>query len=146
MAEQFSHTPRKNRCPAAIRLAWRDHFSDDELDRAYAQVAKETWRVRHCFNVPVQFTLIDWLDLRVRAHHCCEYCGSGEWELVIDHYIPLIKGGAHTKENIRVSCARASAVRVVSASNWQRGDHTRTHSNISKAIDRARKAERESGA
>jgi len=85
MAKQFSRTHRKPRCPAAIRLAWREHFSDEELDREYVRVANANTRVRKLFDVLVKLTLSDWLDLLVRACHCCEYCGGSGKQLVIDH-------------------------------------------------------------
>lgn len=37
----------------------------------------------------------------------CFYCNDGEFEH-IDHYIPLSKGGSHSLENIRPSCAKCN--------------------------------------
>lgn len=49
------------------------------------------------------FTLIQWIECKVKFDHKCAYCGR-ETELEQEHVVPVTKGGMYTKNNIVPSC------------------------------------------
>lgn len=49
------------------------------------------------------FTNADFEALCIAFDYCCAYCGE-KLPLTPDHFIPLTKGGTHTKSNIVPSC------------------------------------------
>jgi hypothetical protein len=46
----------------------------------------------------------DWTSILEKWNHRCVYCGSSDVPLTQDHYIPLIKGGQHTADNVVPAC------------------------------------------
>ncbi|MEO7993429.1 MAG: HNH endonuclease [bacterium] len=46
--------------------------------------------------------------LFARDGYCCQYCGSGERQLTIDHVVPRTKGGGHTWDNLVTACKRCN--------------------------------------
>ena len=45
-------------------------------------------------------TAQEWTDKLKAYKYCCAYCGKNGDELVIEHIIPISKGGSHTIDNI----------------------------------------------
>ena len=52
---------------------------------------------------PATFTRVQWEEAKTYFNNRCAYCGK-EKELTQDHFIPLAKGGAYTRENIIPAC------------------------------------------
>lgn len=50
-----------------------------------------------------------------RDGHCCQYCGTSEAPLTIDHVVPLSRGGTHDWTNLVACCV---------ACNNQKGNRT----------------------
>lgn len=53
--------------------------------------------------IAATLTSSEWQQILVRYGNRCVYCGSHE-RLTMDHYIPVSKGGTHTKENVVPAC------------------------------------------
>lgn len=66
----------------------------------------EWWQKRRAdlAKVPNTLTTEEWLQVLDEFHHCCVYCGASDVELTMDHVIPIVRGGPHSKENVVPSC------------------------------------------
>lgn len=49
-------------------------------------------------------TLAQWREIKDAYGHRCVYCRRKMKHLTMDHIIPLIKGGAHTAQNVVPAC------------------------------------------
>ncbi len=75
------------------------------------RVINERRRTRE-LELPSTLTSEQWGDIKAAFNHSCAYCGMSEKEhlkingelLHQEHFIPLLKGGAHEKKNIIPSC------------------------------------------
>ena len=65
----------------------------------------------------ISFTVTDWLEILRKYDYRCAYCGTGGVPLEQEHYIPLAKGGSHTKENIVPACRRCNATKFTRKGN-----------------------------
>ena len=67
-----------------------------------------------------------------RDKSTCYICGRvvAHWELVIDHVIPLSRGGSHSEDNMKVACPACNArkgTKLVAECEWlNRSDGTLT--------------------
>ena len=43
-------------------------------------------------------------EVFVRDRYTCQYCGTSNGDLTLDHVVPRSKGGAHTWENLVTAC------------------------------------------
>jgi 5-methylcytosine-specific restriction endonuclease McrA len=50
----------------------------------------------------------DWAELVKKQGGKCPYCDGGRY-LVIDHIIPLSRGGTNTKDNIQAICVQCNS-------------------------------------
>lgn len=59
----------------------------------------------------LEYTLTDqeWEEIKKSHHYLCIYCGGQFDNLTRDHWIPLIKGGGFTKENIVPACGSCNS-------------------------------------
>jgi 5-methylcytosine-specific restriction endonuclease McrA len=95
----------------------RDHFIQQSLvwsqehpekKRVYSQKR----RALKLGNTPASemLTVEEWVAILSKHHHRCFYCGcnlgegKGEKRPTLDHYMPLSRGGQHTKENVVPAC------------------------------------------
>ena len=53
-------------------------------------------------------TLAEWEQIKEKHNHLCFYCKKKK-PLEMDHFIPLSRGGQHTKENVVPSCRSCNA-------------------------------------
>lgn len=51
----------------------------------------------------------EWEQILKDHHYACAYCGNDECELVKEHWIPTLKGGGYTAENIVPACPRCNS-------------------------------------
>ena len=86
--------------------AWsREH---PEKKRVYSQKR----RALKLGNTPASemLTVEEWVAILSKHHHRCFYCGcklgegKGEKRPTLDHYMPLSRGGQHTKDNVVPAC------------------------------------------
>ena len=56
-------------------------------------------------------TAEEWNNILNSYNHCCAYCQTNASKLEIDHYVPLCKGGTHTKENVVPACRHCNAMK-----------------------------------
>lgn len=56
------------------------------------------------------FTWQEWSDLKAAFGHTCPACLRAEPDikLTIDHIVPIVKGGAHSRENIQPLCRQCN--------------------------------------
>lgn len=64
------------------------------------------WRLRaEAFSkVLADFTFEQWLEVQEENGYRCAYCLSSEVKLTMDHVIPILRGGQHTRDNIVPAC------------------------------------------
>ena len=67
-----------------------------------------------------------------RDNSTCQYCGRklAHWEVVLDHIIPLSRGGSHCESNLAVACVTCNlrkGSKLLSECDWlNQGDGTLT--------------------
>lgn len=59
--------------------------------------------------LPASFTKTQWNECKKYFDYQCAYCGNSDKKLHQDHFIPLVKGGEYTKQNIIPSCASCNS-------------------------------------
>ncbi|HZK24520.1 MAG TPA: HNH endonuclease [Oscillospiraceae bacterium] len=88
------------------------HRNKDRIIRMRAQYKKENrFKVRTWENkrrtmkaaLPCDLTPEDWVEIKASFGYKCAYCGRKK-SLTQDHFVPLSKGGAFTKDNIIPAC------------------------------------------
>ncbi len=52
---------------------------------------------------------LDWKLILKSTNGCCFYCGIGNINMTMDHYIPLSKGGQHYPKNIVPACHKCNS-------------------------------------
>ena len=72
-------------------------------NRERLAVYDNTRRARETFRQPGGLKAKEWLAILNMAGRRCIYCGSGQ-QIEMDHLIPLVRGGEHTKENVAPAC------------------------------------------
>lgn len=77
----------------------RQHPEERRLMRAKRRALKKV-------NTPIDELLTpqQWGEALEQYHHRCAYCGR-ELPLTIDHVIPLVRGGKHSKDNVVPACS-----------------------------------------
>jgi 5-methylcytosine-specific restriction endonuclease McrA len=55
------------------------------------------------------FTIKQWVEMKIAYGHRCAYCHRKMKRLERDHITPLSKGGAHTRANIVPACRSCNA-------------------------------------
>lgn len=65
-------------------------------------------RLRDYISRPLPTVKLSRRAILARDDHRCQYCGSHERDLTIDHVIPRERGGPHTWENLATSCRRCN--------------------------------------
>ena len=61
-------------------------------------------RLRQYVRVPFRQLPLTRRNLFQRDNHTCQYCGSRDNQLSIDHVIPRSRGGGDTWENVTTAC------------------------------------------
>jgi 5-methylcytosine-specific restriction endonuclease McrA len=99
---------------------WRDAEARRQYAVEWRAANKEARRIQHQRrrarlqgNDSREVTLKDWLALLRIAGHRCTYCGAGG-KLVMDHIIPLAKGGRHAIGNIAPACVSCNSSKSAS--------------------------------
>ncbi|CEP79292.1 HNH endonuclease [[Clostridium] sordellii] len=87
---------------------------ENKINRQYAKnnpeiirqnkVITEQRRRKQAKKVKSTFTRKDWKECKEFFNGVCAYCGKKLTSLTQDHFIPLSKEGAYTKENILPAC------------------------------------------
>jgi hypothetical protein len=68
----------------------------------------------------------DWLRLVRRYRGCCAYCGESEASPVIEHVIPVSRGGRHTIGNVLPACGPCNSRKsTMFLSVWRYRDRVR---------------------
>ncbi len=95
-------------------IAWDEQ---QDLFRGLARdgQAPESRVMRQCAEcgLPHDLSIQDWSDIRSAYHNRCAYCGNYE-RLVIEHMVPVTRGGGTTPANIVPSCDRCNKLKLVS--------------------------------
>lgn len=75
---------------------------EKEYQAELQRVRTQLYRAKSA-NLPATLTLAEWLNTLKRFHHKCAYCQVKPYE-VLEHYIPIIRGGGTTAENCVPAC------------------------------------------
>jgi 5-methylcytosine-specific restriction endonuclease McrA len=65
-------------------------------------------RLRQYVRVPYTDIALTRKNLLHRDGHMCQYCGSANDDLTLDHVIPRSRGGQDTWENLTIACVRCN--------------------------------------
>ena len=73
--------------------------------RPNRQVYNSRQRAKN-YDIENTLTVSEWKDKLTESDGCCAYCGEkvGQAKLVMDHVIPMLKGGSNSIENITPAC------------------------------------------
>lgn len=123
-------TQREHRILQARDSYWRDPERSRAYSRKWRRENREKRNIQHAnrrarkYGNPgyIPITLKDWRDALRIAGHACIYCGATGVKLVMDHIIPLARGGRHAPANIAPACVRCNSSksnRLVS--EWRHG-------------------------
>lgn len=90
-----------------------------ETSRAWRRANPEKRYAHHAnrrarkYNNPgfVEVTEWEWRRMLRRNDYCCTYCGDRPATLVMDHIIPLVKGGRHAPGNVTPACAKCNGAK-----------------------------------
>lgn len=66
-------------------------------------------RLSRFIQVPRKRVLLNRKNILKRDHHQCQYCGTTEGSVTVDHIIPRVRGGRDTWENLVCACTRCNA-------------------------------------
>lgn len=58
--------------------------------------------------LPCTFTIADWYHAVNHFKHSCAYCGEFSQDLHQEHFIPVVKGGCYTPDNIVPACPKCN--------------------------------------
>lgn len=127
--ERYKKERAKRR--AYARQQYRDNREAQiEYSRAWRranpdrrQVQSENRRARKVGNPGyVIVTIADWLSMCRRHSHRCAYCGKRPDRLVMDHVVPLSRGGRHSSSNILPACPPCNGSKAAMfLSEWRLG-------------------------
>jgi 5-methylcytosine-specific restriction endonuclease McrA len=96
-----------------MRAYWRaQHVRRREQERAYRRsprtkvLQKGYAHRRRALVMRAPLTPFDPADVIARDASTCYLCGRvlAPQEISLDHVVPLVRGGAHAAENVRVAC------------------------------------------
>ncbi|MBN2030006.1 HNH endonuclease [bacterium] len=65
-------------------------------------------RLSRLIHVPRKRILLNRKNIIKRDNHQCQYCGSKEGSITVDHVIPKDQGGEDTWENLVCACMRCN--------------------------------------
>lgn len=88
----------------------RKRYRTDE-GRRKAQMRRHSYFSRK-HKLPNDLTLAQWEYCLEYFGHECAYCGSDKGTLEQEHFIPVTKKGAYSKENIIPACRRCNASKL----------------------------------
>lgn len=89
-----------NVSPVCLSCA-RKHRGEIQRVQAQRHRAKKA-------GAPATLTIAEWLHTLESFHHLCAYCQAKPYE-VMEHYMPIAKGGGTTAENCIPACAKCNA-------------------------------------
>lgn len=113
----------------AMTRRWRANNKDAvaEYNKQYLQEHKDYFiQATHKRNalkkaLPYTLTLEEWEEAKREFNYKCAYCGKPLKRFTQDHFIPLISGGAYSKDNIIPACKRCNCSKHTSLfSEWYR--------------------------
>ena len=68
-------------------------------------------RLRQFVRVPFRELPLTRKNILQRDNNCCQYCGSTNAKLSIDHVIPRSRGGDDTWENVTTACLQCNVIK-----------------------------------
>lgn len=92
---------------AEARRAYSRRWSSENPDKRTAQHQRR--RARKAGSQSRVVSASDWVAVKRRQGGACAYCGSTDGQLVMDHIIPLARGGRHAIGNIAAACASCNS-------------------------------------
>lgn len=102
----------------AIDKRWYDanrervaEYATKPIRRAYARVNAKNQKAKRKAAAGAtveQISLAEWAALQAEYSGLCVYCHTRPEALTMDHVVPLIDGGSHTKDNIVPACGRCN--------------------------------------
>lgn len=57
----------------------------------------------------------DWQDILTSYKSSCAYCGRQDRQMIMEHVLPLSRGGKHTKDNIVPACQQCNLKKYTKA-------------------------------
>jgi 5-methylcytosine-specific restriction endonuclease McrA len=82
----------------------RYHRSEKGLENAIRGVTRRRVTLASLPASRNTLTAKDWQEIKKEFKGKCAYCGRGDRNLTRDHFIPITKGGEHTRLNVIPSC------------------------------------------
>jgi 5-methylcytosine-specific restriction endonuclease McrA len=81
---------------------------DEKLRAEFQRVRDERWRARK-YKLPETLTVKEWIETLDHFGQRCAYCG-GRFQ-VLEHFIPLERGGGTTKHNCVPACISCNKIK-----------------------------------
>jgi 5-methylcytosine-specific restriction endonuclease McrA len=103
---------RARRIDYARRQYWANPDASIAYSKEWRKANPEKRRVQHenrrALKVGnggyIPITSADWERIRRRFNFCCAYCGVRPEKVVMDHVVPLSRGGRHSPSNVLPAC------------------------------------------
>jgi site-specific recombinase XerD/5-methylcytosine-specific restriction endonuclease McrA len=119
-----AHPDQLRLCPQC-RLQWQLSEREVELDRCdtkrRAVAFSMALRVAKRHGLPATLTEKEWITARLAFSSACAYCGVAEGR-VIEHTIPIKRGGGTTAQNCVPACVRCNVLKGTRTHEELRGD------------------------
>ncbi len=68
-------------------------------------------RLRSYISKPFKRVLLSRKNILLRDNHQCQYCGTNDSPLTVDHILPRSRGGESTWENLIAACPRCNSAK-----------------------------------
>jgi len=88
-----------------VRLAYQKEYEQTAKGR---EVRRKVGSKRRTLKLGAIVGDVNGAAVYERSGHVCIYCGATT-DLTLDHIVPLVRGGAHSEENLVVACRRCNS-------------------------------------
>lgn len=92
------------------RRSVRKTIRDPQRRRAYLARLKKYRIARGRAKERGDFSVEQWEEVKAEFNQCCAYCGCSAF-LQMDHVIPIVQGGKHTRSNIVPACRHCNCTK-----------------------------------
>jgi 5-methylcytosine-specific restriction endonuclease McrA len=101
----------------ALILIFRGRAHSVELDERVVHSVSQQWtvpsvvRLERYVRTPGRRVVLSKRNILKRDNHQCQYCGSADRKMTIDHVIPRKFGGGETWENLVCACMACNTMK-----------------------------------
>jgi len=108
LSEFYKRKKGKIGYTSICKSCWSKKYAD-YYEKNYEHIIEITQK-RHALekSLEINFTKDDWLYCLAYFNYSCAYCGKHSNKLQQDHFVPVIKLGGYTRDNILPACPKCN--------------------------------------